>query len=83
MSNSIQNAINLKTRLLYLHQQDNFADSVVKAKLRQYLLHVYLIGCNPLIKLDNNKTVITKEEISLTFNSETAKESYFAYCESK
>jgi len=67
MQSSFQNLINLKAEFFFLHQQDSFDDKELVKELRNYPLHVYLICRTPTVRLDNTKTIITDDEISLTF----------------
>lgn len=72
MQSSFQNLINMKAEWLFLHQQDSFDDEDLVNDLRQYPLHVYLICRTPSVRLDNSKTVITEDKISLTFYTQVA-----------
>jgi len=72
MQSSFQNLINMKAEWLFLHQQDSFDDQALVNELRKYPLHIYLICRTPNVRLDNSKTVITKEEIGLTFYTNIA-----------
>lgn len=67
MQSSFQNAINMKASLLFLHQEDSFNDEERLKELRKYPLHIYLICRSPRIFLDNSKTNINDDNISLTF----------------
>lgn len=67
MQSAFQNLINMKAHLLFLHQQDSFDDAALVEELRAYPLHIYMICRTPAIRLDNSKTVVTKDKVQLTF----------------
>ncbi|RYY72250.1 MAG: hypothetical protein EOO13_00020 [Chitinophagaceae bacterium] len=69
MQSAFQNLIHMQAQWLFLHQQDSFDDAELVAELRQYPLHIYLIGKTPVIRLEVSKTLISPRSVSLTFVS--------------